>query len=293
MEGEAFDAYLKGGKEALQKVLYNQLIQSGVDPKLIEKMTPSNLMGYKDAKKQAEKDLLPNWYDPYVAVIPDMPQVPQSLNDLSDAANNAANSLDGLADSAGNEPRGADVVAYEQPDGSTLITNAPSETPAAIPQDISSDMPQVLSSVIESLSELPTTIQNVIEQIKGMLTPEGMTPLEEMAMPDFSGIEEIISNLATDIEEAFSSAVESFTETGNSFGEVTVQLSDLGAAIRDLITVQSQAQTQPQPVEVNTTVDIQEAHAWDYDHIEELANRVAQVIMPVVISAIGGDSNSY
>ena len=45
------------------------------------------------------------------------------------------------------------------------------------------------------------------------------------------------------------------------------------------------------PVTVN--VSIGEAHAWDSEHIDELADKVANRITPEITSALGGDSNTY
>ena len=44
---------------------------------------------------------------------------------------------------------------------------------------------------------------------------------------------------------------------------------------------------------VNNNISINEAHAWDYSHIQDLAEKVADVIEPTIKNAIGGNSNSY
>ena len=77
------------------------------------------------------------------------------------------------------------------------------------------------------------------------------------------------------------------------------KLADLSAAITNLsepknrTQISNSPQTNSAPPEVNVTVQIQEAHAWDTEHIQELADKVADEITPEIVGAIGGDSNSY
>ena len=77
------------------------------------------------------------------------------------------------------------------------------------------------------------------------------------------------------------------------------KLADLSAAIANLsepknrTQISNSPQTNSAPPEVNVTVQIQEAHAWDTEHIQELADKVADEITPEIVGAIGGDSNSY
>ena len=52
-------------------------------------------------------------------------------------------------------------------------------------------------------------------------------------------------------------------------------------------------QTQSAPPNITVTVQIEEAHAWDSEHIQELTDKVADKITPELIRAIGGDSNGY
>ncbi len=89
------------------------------------------------------------------------------------------------------------------------------------------------------------------------------------------------------------------SESVPELSEVTEKLANLNETISKI----SPQKTQPQnsnsvpiksaPTEVNVTVQIDEAHAWDTEHIQQLAEKVADEITPEIVSAIGGDSNSY
>ena len=78
---------------------------------------------------------------------------------------------------------------------------------------------------------------------------------------------------------------------------LSTSLSDLTTAISNIKLPQAEQnysdRNNQQPSNVNVTVQIQEAHAWDTAHIQELADKVADEIEPAITSAIGGNSNSY
>ncbi len=80
--------------------------------------------------------------------------------------------------------------------------------------------------------------------------------------------------------------------------EMSGKLADLSSVITKINLPQPVIQTtenlnRQMPPEVNVNVQIDEAHAWDTQHIQELAEKVADEITPAVVGAIGGDSNSY
>lgn len=93
-----------------------------------------------------------------------------------------------------------------------------------------------------------------------------------------------------------------FISIRNGFEQVTATLNDRLAPLTERLSevtnelssrMTSTSDSQRQPVSLSTTVSINEAHAWDYEHIQELAERVGNVITPRIVKAIGGDSNSY
>ena len=97
-----------------------------------------------------------------------------------------------------------------------------------------------------------------------------------------------------------SSALENFSQQTTFAAE---KLANFGAVIENLnltpdkTPVQtysdSRQNSQRQPINVNNTIQIDQATAWDSEHIQELAEKVADKITPAVESALGGDSNSY
>ena len=146
--------------------------------------------------------------------------------------------------------------------------------PADAYQPVYAEAPAEITSVINSFGELSTVVQGVSANLSSMATT---------------------GNPLSYIEPELQSFIQTFSIMGTSAGEVTVRLSELSAAIERLSL--QQANSSPtetrQTVNVSTSVSIEEAHAWDYDHIQELADMVADRIQPVIINSIGGDSNSY
>lgn len=272
-EAEDFKAFLEKGYEGLRERLYDNLIKSGVDAESLKKMTPDKLEDYKAAKNEAMQSFLPNWEDPYSAepVKKSAQAVQSSFDNVSAAANDVAKNLDNLslASSSYKESgKGYPVEAVVAPDGTTMIRNAEPTNYDSSP------------TVNESLNELPTIVQGISDK----LTEMASTQSDETVNP--------FSNLAETLEPV----TQHFTELNTGVSEVTVKINDLYSAIESFLSQGINSEQEPreiQPVEVNTTVEIEEAHAWDYDHIQELADKVAEIISPVIISAVGGDSNSY
>ena len=97
-----------------------------------------------------------------------------------------------------------------------------------------------------------------------------------------------------------SSALESLSQQTAFAAE---KLANFGAVIENLNIMPDKRQVQTysdlgqnsqrQPINVNNTIQIEQATAWDSEHIQELAEKVADKITPAVESALGGDSNSY
>ncbi len=157
--------------------------------------------------------------------------------------------------------------------------------------DSFSEIAPNVQSAAETFGELPVAVQGVTESLSGL------------EMPQLEGVENIFSSMEPEIQNlaqqfsAINVSGENFAQQISSMcmgvDEVTVKLSDLSAAIQNFSLPNENSATEKVPVEVNTTVQIDEAHAWDYDHIQELAEKVADILEPRIISAIGGDSNSY
>ena len=165
------------------------------------------------------------------------------------------------------------------------------------------------STLQNSFGELETAVQGATEKLSGLETPEFDAPTYGDASIDTSGLQISLGELntavqgatgtfsavPTSIEPSLQNFVQLFSIAGTGIQEVTVRISELSAALANFSLPQANAQQTEErvPVEVNTTVQIDEAHAWDYDHIQELAEQVADIIEPRIIGAIGGDSFAY
>lgn len=282
-EANEFAVFMKDGYAGLQKLLYGKLIKSGVNPDQLKQMTPERLAEYQAAKKEATRSFLPNWEDPYSgtvykAQLPEMPAILQNtskgLDATATAADKAAESLNNLAEAtsgiAGNgaagiaEDTGGAVAAYRQEDGSVLIQNKYDDY--QLPTNEFDELSTAVQNATTTLNDLPTAVQGITQE-----------------------------NPFADFGEDLQVTIQQFDAVNSSVEEVTVRLSDLSTALANftLPNGDSASAEQRVPVNVNTSVQIDEAHAWDSEHIQELAERVADVLLPQIVSAIGGDGNSY
>ncbi|MBR6713173.1 MAG: hypothetical protein IKI76_09305 [Selenomonadaceae bacterium] len=171
------------------------------------------------------------------------------------------------------------------------------------------ELETAMQGTTESFSGLETAVQSVTEKLFELEMAQTNTPVYEETPLDTSGLQISLGELntavqgatgtfsavPTSIEPSLQNFVQLFSIAGTGIQEVTVRISELSAALANFSLPQANAQ-QPQEVKnisVDTSVEIQEAHAWDYDHIQELAEQVADIIEPKILSAIGGDSFAY
>ena len=98
------------------------------------------------------------------------------------------------------------------------------------------------------------------------------------------------TDLNQSVTDALSRLGDTFTPINDELSQITQSLSDIMSEVKNTVI---NSNNQSQPANIDVTVQIDEAHAWDYDHIQELAELVAARIQPVIVSAIGGDSNGY
>lgn len=106
------------------------------------------------------------------------------------------------------------------------------------------------------------------------------------------------------INAEFAELVSPMSEVNTRFAGMSANLADVTNGLAELsrslnqfsAPQQNQAasqQAQSAPLNITVNVQIDEAHAWDSRHIQELADKVADKIEPELVSAIGGDSNRY
>ena len=200
----------------------------------------------------------------------------ESFSELSSAVNEAATTLNELPNITENLAETAEqsiTDSFEQFDLESF-----------------SELSSAVQGITEGFNELQTAVQGISENFSELAEPQ-----IDSSINPFSDLEPIIQSAIQSFSEfgqEIPNVIQSISGMNSGFSEVTVRLSDLSRALANFILPQ-QNQNERVPVEVNTTVQIDEAHAWDYDHIQELADKVADIIRPEIISAIGGDSNSY
>ena len=76
------------------------------------------------------------------------------------------------------------------------------------------------------------------------------------------------------------------------FQTASKELSDILSSNNPVIN-SSNTRSQPNIINVQNNTNINEATAWDSEHINQLADKVAGVMEPALSRAIGGDDNSY
>ena len=284
---EEFEAFQKGGFAGLKAYKMAQLIQSGVNPEYL-KMTPQQLQDFLRASDVAERAMLPNFmtdedralYREQMAKGKRQRREQRRAFDEENYAEVNGQRM-GLSEILGGAPirinigKGNDLeltsdaeqfrLRNYETDSNGRITQM-TERDFTLPNidDVAqsfSEMPPAIQSVTESLSEIPQAVLGVAENIAQIVSPQ---------------IESVVQNFSGGIRE------------------VTVKLSDFARIISEISAPNNYVEpVDRQPVEVNTTVQIDEAHAWDSKHIQELADKVADVLLPKITSAIGGDANSY
>ena len=113
-----------------------------------------------------------------------------------------------------------------------------------------------------------------------------------LKLPDtgVTGLNEDLTALSTSVN----TATQGLDELPQAILDVTDKLKDLSGIVYEVPAQNADRQGgNSAPPAVNVNVTISEAHAWDTEHIQELADKVADQITPEVVNAIGGDSNRY
>ena len=213
---EEFQIYQQGGYKALKAYKLDDLIKTtGVDPELLNTLTPQAVEDFQKAQQVAERSLLPNF-----------------------------------------------MTEQDRLNNSALL------------QDWQN----------KQISEL--------ERILGGITVNGETPNIDLS----AGLNEGLTVFSTNIDTASSS----LSNLSQPIADVVEKLNDFSGIIFELSNStpttnnqSSEYQYSKVPTTVNVNVTIDEAHAWDTEHIQELADKVADHIAPEIVSAIGGDSNGY
>ncbi len=268
---QAYRAFKSGGYEALKRYELNQLYKQGITPDDL-KMTPEQLQKFSFAQKAVQNSLMPNF-----------------MTDTDSKRVTAAK---------------AGASNMELPDVTVSMTDEWEEKLQNNSEQIAkataelADLRAEISEAVAALQNASATSQDSAEQYFDMQV-DGK-PVDTKLIEEYFGkpqFEPLPSQqvLPSDFNSIFDGQRQALENAGGYFGELAQQVTGTTAAFSNLIDKInsldfSQGNTPPN---VTNNVSIQAAHAWDYSHIQELAERVADVITPKILSALGGNSIGY
>lgn len=275
------------------------------------KKTPlSSVTGYDKGLER-----LQNIYNEALGIESDLPNVlsdvEKNFSEMSPVIQTTTESLSELPATIQEvKEQLSDIPEIEQAEMPEIDSNVISEVVQGF-----SELPEPIQAATESLNELPTAVQGVMEQISAIEPQQ-----QENSLPSvLSELEQSFSQLPTVIQTASDSlnslpitisglkesltgqVSQLFSPMTESLTSVTVKISDVSGRIENVSSVLNtflsalnkkinQLNTTPN---VTNNISIEEAHAWDYSHIQQLAEKVADIIEPTILRAVGGNSNSY
>ena len=305
---EAFRAYRDKGIAGLEEYERKQLKKQGITDEDLKSMTKARLEDFKQAQKDVKRNLLPNFQPVNDVPFPELPppiETEKAFDGLNDEIYQTIKALDSFKNSLSQNPTESDSNGLP-------VKN--------ITDKKESELPDVyrLSGMAESQGRKHWLFENDKLREEGLPSThfaddtifknarEGLDYFnrdkpEYNPEPDFDpeiDLKEKLKALFGDLEgngitDEFGRTIAAFDE---KLAGTTQQLNDATDALSnmtDTLPNRDGYSQSKQPAIVNTNVQIDEAHAWDSEHIQELADRVAAIIEPAIINAIGGDSNGY
>lgn len=153
--------------------------------------------------------------------------------------------------------------------------------PSNLQEPETPSIPVDFSDIAEKFEDLSSIVENINSGL------DDLTPKIDDTATAFDNLAEAISQ----IENPPQIESPDFTE---ALGDLTSQFAEIVSAIQEgTSSIQNTIVENSQPPNITNNISIQEAHAWDYDHIEYLAEKVADIIEPKILSAVGGNPNGY
>lgn len=163
----------------------------------------------------------------------------------------------------------------------------------------------------EANSKTGLDMQTGIERVYGAVRPLKIDPvIEPIKVPTEN--ETAVLGATEDYDsplDALTAMLEGLTEPLSTAGEklwtflepldtITARLLEMASQLTEEATPEvEQRSLRAEPSTINNSitanVSIEEAHAWDAEHIQELAERVADVLKPALTEALAGDGNGY
>lgn len=275
---EAWQAFKAGGYDALKEYHLHKLYDAGIYPEDLD-ITPKQLADFEKMNQAAQRALLPNfmtdldknldkrWSDDSLKQNFDLlPK--EELSQLSQSVKDIKSNFSGVSDAAENlkqnleENTKPNVQGVETPNGDIEQPKLANEF------DFSE-----ITSIFDSLSNIFEGFEPIIENLSGTFDDF------KIIIENLSSTFDDLTPQITTITEKFSGLIDTINNTDN--------------ALKNNNNQSSQPQPQPQTLNVTNNVSIEEAHAWDYSHIQQLADKVADVMLPKILSALGGNPNGY
>lgn len=240
----------------------------------------------------------------------ELERMKQRLEELNNATENYKNQIDQPAENE--EPENNIDAPFE--DLSSKIENVNSNFDDLTPtiENISSNFDDI-SATIENLSSefdnLTATLENIngnFENLAAVLEnigqseektpqlPQTENPATPLNINDLISVFDVMKPTLENVNSYFDALTPQIENASNYFGglsenalSATEAFSHLAEKINALdLSLKSSP-------EITNNVTINEAHAWDYSHIMELAERVADVLTPRILGALGGGLNNY
>lgn len=257
--------------------------------------TPSHGIAHEelDKLKRETNKLLYGEEKPNVA-LEITPTGSRFIKALDEAGNTTENFKKKLDDATPTET--PDLPKTELP---ATAADIPTPTPDFDFSDIAAKfeiLPPIIENISSGLDDLTPKITDTSAAFDDF-----QSSLENATFP--MEITEAIHNLSSSITAAFQN-IKTENQPQIELPDYTSELAGLTNQAAEIIaaiqtgtsSVEKAIVDQRQntlPPNVTNNISIQEAHAWDYEHINELAEKVADVITPQILSAIGGNSNVY
>ena len=264
-EYEEYKVYQEEGYGGLVNYQKSKLAEAGIDLSDLN-MTPQQLQNYQKAKQVAENSLLPNFMTPADKAARDS-MLHKGYVDLQQLQNYPPqiNTQVPLDNSVQNQPN----QNYYNPNQDYNNQNTGLETDT--------------TDFAQKLTDLSLVIENINLTLEDSLNEE--LEYSAQALADFSTAVEDISF------ESLNEQMASVTETLSGFGAAIENISLLADKLNEQY--YSDSGSNAQQITNNVTVQIEEAHAWDSEHIQELTDKVADKITPAIEQALGGNNNAY
>lgn len=265
-------AFFESGYGGLQEYYKQQLYQSGVTPKDLQ-ITPQQLQDYQQAQQMAMKSLLPNF----------MSEAEKTTNEALER--NWAESYRDKVKTMRGVAIGDDGKIWALTEG----------TPHHYPYNEKGELDKDRAYQLSSDARLEEYFGNkrYQEGLEGVNIDDASESISK-ALSD--ALAQNIDEASEALEQELQTATEGMSEYTQSLAEVTERTADFAAKLQDIeFPANSSDNLANQPITNNITnqITIQEAHAWDREHIQELAEEVADIITPALKEALGGDSNAY